>query len=66
MSETKNNHGGARIGAGRKKGTLNSGEHKTGRIVISCTKNEETLIKELAEKMNITVSKLVIDKVLNN
>lgn len=56
-------HGGARVGAGRKKGSTNKGEHKTGRIVISCFESEVTLIKNLAEKENKNVSQYLIDLV---
>lgn len=60
-------HGGARAGAGRKKGsTTNSTGYKNGRIVISCLKTEELAIKQKAKEQNKTVSRLIIDSVLKN
>ena len=61
----QNTHGGKRAGAGRPKGTVNAGEHKTGRIVISCLESEVELIKNLAKKQNKTVSAFLIDLVKN-
>lgn len=63
MEEVKNTHGGARAGSGRKKGGTNKGEHKTGRIVISCLESDVELIKCLASEANKTVSQYVIDLV---
>lgn len=60
------NWGGVREGAGRPKGSLNKGEKKNGRIVISCTKKEEEQIKKIAKKMNKNVSSFIIEKILEN
>lgn len=66
MDEVKSTHGGARAGAGRKKGsTTNSTGYKTGRIVISCLESEEALIKQMAKEQGKTVSRLIIDLVKN-
>ena len=60
-------HGGARAGAGRKKGsTTNNTGYKSGRIVISCLESEEMAIKQKAKEQNKTVSRLIIDSVLKN
>lgn len=65
--ENKIQHGGARIGAGRKKGsTINNTGYKSGRIVISCLESEEKAIKQIAKEQNKTVSRLIIDSVLKN
>lgn len=65
--ENKIQHGGARIGAGRKKGsTTNNTGYKSGRIVISCLESEEMAIKQKAKEQNKTVSRLIIDSVLKN
>lgn len=61
--EEKNTHGGAREGSGRKKGGTNKGEHKTGRIVISCLESDVELVKRLAEDSGKTVSQYIIDLV---
>lgn len=58
------NSGGARPGAGRKKGTLNKGEHKTGRLVISCLESEEAEIRALAEQAGKNVSRFIVDTLL--
>lgn len=58
------NSGGARPGAGRKKGTLNKGEHKTGRLVISCLESEEADIRALAEQSGKSVSRYIVDTLL--
>lgn len=65
MEELKKTRGGARAGSGRKKGGKNQGEHKTGRIVISCLESEEALIKQMAKEQNKTVSQFIIDLVKN-
>lgn len=62
----RKNAGGKREGAGRKKGTLNKGEHKTGRIIISCLESEELKIKQLAKDSGKNVSRYLIDFVLGN
>lgn len=64
MKAELNTWGGSRAGAGRKKGTLNKGEKKTGRIVVSCYEEEEAKIKELAKKQNKNVSQFIIDLAL--
>lgn len=65
MEPEKTTHGGARAGSGRKKGGTNKGEHKTGRIVISCLESDVELVKKLAEKAGKTVSQFMIDLVKN-
>lgn len=66
MEEAKaENRGGARAGAGRKKGGTNAGEHKSGRLVISCLKSEEAAVRALAEKSGKTISRFLIDLALN-
>lgn len=65
--EDKIQHGGARAGAGRKKGsTTNNTGYKSGRIVVSCLESEEKAIKQIAKEQNKTVSRLIIDSVLKN
>ncbi|MDD5789202.1 MAG: hypothetical protein PUE30_01545 [Spirochaetia bacterium] len=61
----KSGRGGARAGAGRKKGGTNKGEHKTGRIVISCLESEAEMIKTLASEEGKNVSQFLIDLVKN-
>lgn len=63
MDEIKSTHGGARAGSGRKKGGKNQGEHKTGRIVISCLESDVELVKTLAQKQNKNISQFIIDLV---
>lgn len=65
MEPEKTTHGGARAGSGRKKGGTNKGEHKIGRIVISCLESDVELVKKLAEKAGKTVSQFMIDLVKN-
>lgn len=66
MADSRN-HGGARAGAGRKKGsTTNSTGYKTGRIVISCLESEEEAVRRKAREQGKTVSRLVIDSVLKD
>lgn len=60
METEKTTHGGAREGSGRKKGGTNKGEHKTGRIVISCLESDVELVKKLAAESNKTVSQFLI------
>ncbi len=65
--EKTTQHGGARAGAGRKKGsTTNNTGYKNGRIVISCLESEEMAIRQKAKEQNKTVSRLIIDSVLKN
>ena len=59
--------GGARAGAGRKKGGRNSRGSKaksTGRIVVSCLESEEARIREMARKAGTSISRLVVSSVL--
>ena len=64
MDEIKSTHGGARAGAGRKKGsTTNNTGYKTGRIVISCLESDVELVKTLAQKQNKNISQFIIDLV---
>lgn len=64
MDEIKSTHGGARAGAGRKKGsTTNNTGYKTGRIVISCLESDVELVKNLAQKQNKNISQFIIDLV---
>lgn len=65
MEELKKTRGGARIGSGRKKGGKNQGEHKTGRIVISCLESDVAMIKLRASEAGKTVSQFIIDLVKN-
>lgn len=65
MEELKKTRGGARAGSGRKKGGKNQGEHKTGRIVISCLESDVTMIKLRASEAGKTVSQFIIDLVKN-
>ncbi|UTC65240.1 hypothetical protein E4O00_03520 [Treponema sp. OMZ 788] len=61
----KNTHGGSRAGAGRKKGsTTNNTGYKNGRIVISCLESEEVLIKQKAAESGKTLSRYILDAVL--
>ena len=56
-----NQHGGAREGAGRKKGSTTLGiGYKNGRVVISCTKDEENKVKLLAKEAQMNVSDFVL------
>lgn len=57
--------GGVRKGAGRKKGSTTGGTgYKNGRIVVSCTKEQENQIKALAKSEGINVSTFILKKVL--
>ena len=56
--------GGYRPGAGRKKGSVKEGEHRTARIVLSCTDEEAAKIKELAKQSGKNVTRFIIDAVL--
>lgn len=58
------NWGGARAGAGRKKGTKLDINHRTARIVLSCTDEEAAKIKELAKQSGKNVTRFIIDAVL--
>lgn len=61
---SNSNHGGARPGSGRKKGTKLNIEHKTGRIVISCLESEEAEIRSRAEAAGMNVSRYIIETLL--
>ena len=59
--------GGARTGAGRKKGGHNAAGSKaqcTGRIVISCRESEEAMIKAMAREAGLSISRLILNAVL--
>ena len=62
--DTQNRRGGLREGAGRKKGSVSKGEHKTGRLVISCLESEEAEIRRLAAASGKTVSRYIVDILL--
>ena len=62
----RSNSGGARVGAGRPKGSLSKGEKHTGRIVIVCLESEEAKIKELATQSGKSVSRFIVDTILQN
>lgn len=56
-----NNHGGAREGAGRKIGSTKNGTgYKTGRIVISCTKDQELEIKNAAKREDKKINDFIL------
>jgi hypothetical protein len=60
----KDSRGGRRVGAGRKKGsTTNNTGYKTGRIVISCLKEEEA-IKQKAAAAGKSVSRYIVDMLM--
>lgn len=57
--------GGVREGAGRKKGSTTGGTgYKNGRVVISCTKEQETKLKEMAKSEGLNVSTYILKKLL--
>jgi len=60
--EEKNTHGGARPGAGRKK--VDS-EARNSTLAIAGTASEITEIKRLASEKGMTVSRFIIESVLN-
>ena len=65
--ETKaNGHGGARAGAGRKKGGTNAGEHKDVRIVLCCTKDQAKELKEKAAATGKSVSAYIISLIFDD
>ena len=57
-------HGGSRPGAGRKKGSVLDINHRTSRIVLSCTEQEASQTKELTKQSNKSVTKYIIDIIL--
>ena len=59
-------YGGYRPGAGRKKGSVLDINHRTSRIVLSCTESEASQIKELAKQNNKSVTKYIIDIILHS
>lgn len=62
MEDEKSTHGGARAGAGRKKGGTNKGEHKTGRIVISCLESQKEAIAKAAAESGMTLAAYVLSR----
>lgn len=65
ITKKTNQHGGARIGAGRPKGTFSKSEKASGRIVIACLESEVLKIKELAAKSGKNVSRYLVDLALS-
>ncbi|QQA01313.1 ribbon-helix-helix domain-containing protein [Treponema peruense] len=63
------NWGGKRSGQGRPKGSQTASKSKTGyntgRIVISCLESEVEEIKKLAAASGKSVSRFIIDSILN-
>lgn len=57
-----NGHGGARAGAGRKKGGTNSGERKNERVVLCCTKEQAEILKQQAASAGLTVSSYILSR----
>lgn len=57
--------GGTRENAGRPKGSVSDKPKADGRIVISCLKEEEKLIKELAKENSKSVSRYIVDIICN-
>lgn len=68
MNEEKKNWGGARAGAGRPKGA--SGKKRpadslrSARIVLACTEDEKTKLKELAASEGKNVTEYILDALL--
>lgn len=58
-------YGGYRPGAGRKKDSVLDINHRTSRIVLSCTESVASQIKELAKQNNKSVTKYIIDIILH-
>lgn len=56
--------GGARVGAGRPKGSVKRGEKASGRIVIACLEREEEKIKALAKESGKNVSRFIVESIL--
>ena len=55
----------AKRGRGRPKGSVSKWvDHKTGRIVLACTEDEAARIRELAAQNGKTISRFVVDRVL--
>ncbi len=69
MSDREKAWGGKRQGAGRPTGTKGSYKDdaikKSGRIVVACTEDEMTRIKELAKVSGKSVSRFIVDRVLD-
>lgn len=64
--EIKDPRGGARAGAGRKKGSVSCGEKKIFKTVsISGTPEELEKLKNFAKQSGKTVSRFVLDNLLN-
>lgn len=51
---------------GRKKGSFIGDAPKTGRLVIACTEEECQKIKQLAQAQGKSVSRFVVDCILNS
>ena len=60
MQFMANGHGGARQGAGRKKGST-SPSSKNERIVLCCTHEQAANLKELALKDGKSISAFILD-----
>ena len=58
-------HGGYRLEAGRKKGSVLDINHRSSRIVLSCTESNASQIKELNKQSNKSVTKYIIDIILH-
>ena len=57
-------HGGARAGAGRKKGSFTGKAPKTGRFTVACTPEEEEKIRALAAESGKSLSRYIVDQIL--
>lgn len=58
------NWGGARAGAGRKKGSVKGENYASARIVLCCTPEEAEKIKSLAKESGKNVSRFIVERVL--
>ena len=69
MTDPEKMWGGKRQGAGRPVGTKGSYKDdtvkKNGRIVVACTEDEMTQIKDLAKASGKSVSRFIVDKILD-
>ena len=69
MIETEaRNWGGARAGAGRKKGarSKSESERRTRRIVVLATEEQEARLKEMAARAEMSVSSYLLSVALQN
>lgn len=66
-SEKKENRGGYRVGAGRKKGSLGTHNKGTTRTCfqVSCQPEELALIEKMANEQGKSKSKLILDIIFN-